>query len=552
MRKATCAQRGVTLSTNLGSLSAVTDMGDGTYTAILTSGAVDGTATVTATVNTTLGQSVPVVFDPRPALSLTAPTSVSTGDAFSVTATFTEDVTGFALGDITVTNGTVSDLAGGPSIYTFNVTPTASGAVDISIAADVAEDADMAGNLNTAATPVSVTFDPRPTVQILDAPNPHPSATAPFQIKIQFSEDVTGFDLSDIAVTEGSASDLTGSGDTYYITITPNGGGNDITLNVLDSAALDVGNLPSEAASEVVVDVTAVTPEAPSVVLSSAVTVISSLDPFDVTADFSEAVTGFDLTDITVIGGTAIGLVDTDGNATTYRVTIQPNGSSDISILVAAGKATSYSFGEPNQVSNTLLVTFSATEQTQAAISDYMLKRAGHLITNQPGLLRGNCSGFDGTASLSSGALTGCKQTGNTWAALYNSWSQQDSYALGVFGHHHKFNDNLIIGVLAEIDHFNDTANDTSGTGWLVGPYVVAKHHSSPLYLEGRFLYGQSANKLSPFGTYVDSFATERLLAQARDRFCARERSGCRILTSPSRATGRNPIKTPSAMWCPT
>lgn len=509
----------VTLSSDLGSLSAVTDLGNGTYTAILTSGAADGTATVTATINTTLGQSVPVVFDPRPAVSLTAPTSVSTGAAFSVTATFTEDVTGFALGGITVTNGTASDLAGGPSIYTFNVTPTGPGAVDISIAADVAEDADMLGNLNTAATLVSVSFDPRPTVQILEAPVPHLSATAPFQIKIQFSEDVTGFDLADIAVTEGSASDLTGSGSTYYVTITPNGGGNDITLNVQDGAALDTGNQPSEAASEVVVDVNAPAPETPTVVLSSAVTVISNLDPFEVTAVFSESVTGFDLTDITVTGGTVVGLVDMDGCASTYLMTIQPSGSGNISILVAAGKAASNSFGEPNQVSNTLLVTFSATEQTQAAISDYMLKRAGHLITNQPGLMRllsGSCSGFNAEARIGSGAVTGCRQTGNTWAALSNTWSQQDSYALGVFGRHHKFNDNLIIGVLAEIDHFNDTANDASGTGWLVGPYVVAKHHSSPIYLEGRFLYGQSANTVSPFGTYVDAFATERLLAQAR------------------------------------
>jgi hypothetical protein len=87
---------------------------------------------------------------------------------------------------------------------------------------------------------------------------------------------------------------------------------------------------------------------------------------------------------------------------------------------------------------------------------------------------------------------------------------------LGAFGLHHKFNDDLIIGVLAEIDHFDDKANDASGTGWLLGPYVVAKHPSSPLYFEGRLLYGKSANNVSPFGTYVDAFDTDRLLAQAR------------------------------------
>jgi hypothetical protein len=509
----------VTLATNLGSLSVVTDVGDGTYTAILTSGATDGSARVTATINTTQGQFVDVIFDPRPSVSLTAPSSVSTGAAFSVTATFSEDVTGFALGDITVTNGTASALAGGPAIYTFDVTPTGPGAVDISIAADVAEDADMPGNLNTAATPVSVTFDPLPTVQILDVPVPHLSATAPFQIKIQFSEAVTGFDLTDIPVTEGSASGLTGSGATYFVTITPNGSGNDITLNVPQGAAQDASNQPSAAASQVVVDVNAPPPEDPTVVLSAAVTVISSLDPFDVTAEFSEPVTGFVLADITVTGGTAVGLVDVDGNANIYRITIQPNGTGDISILVAEGKAESSSSGRPNEESNPLVISFSATEQTQAAISDYMLQRAGHLIANQPGLLRllsGKCGGFEGQASLGAGALAGCRQAGNTWAALSRSWSQDESYSLGAFGLHHKFNDDLIIGVLAEIDHFDDKANDASGTGWLLGPYVVAKHPSSPLYFEGRLLYGQSANNVSPFGTYVDAFDTDRLLAQAR------------------------------------
>lgn len=34
------------------------------------------------------------------------------------------------------------------------------------------------------------------------------------------------------------------------------------------------------------------------------------------------------------------------------------------------------------------------------------------------------------------------------------------------------------------------------------------------LYFEGRVLYGQTKNKFSPFGTYTDSFDTERLLAK--------------------------------------
>jgi outer membrane autotransporter protein len=50
----------------------------------------------------------------------------------------------------------------------------------------------------------------------------------------------------------------------------------------------------------------------------------------------------------------------------------------------------------------------------------------------------------------------------------------------------------------------------------MVGPYFVAKLPEQPLYFEGRLLYGQTDNEISPLGTYTDSFETERWLAQLR------------------------------------
>ena len=62
----------------------------------------------------------------------------------------------------------------------------------------------------------------------------------------------------------------------------------------------------------------------------------------------------------------------------------------------------------------------------------------------------------------------------------------------------------------------DDPANNASGRGWMVGPYFVAKTPEQPLYFEGRLLYGQTDNEISPLGTYTDSFETERWLAQLR------------------------------------
>ena len=82
----------------------------------------------------------------------------ATSDApFTATFTFSEAVTGFAVGDITLTNASVSNFtATSTTVYTALVTPTAAGAVTVDVSANAAEDA--ATNGNTAATQASSTY----------------------------------------------------------------------------------------------------------------------------------------------------------------------------------------------------------------------------------------------------------------------------------------------------------------------------------------------------------------------------------------------------------
>jgi hypothetical protein len=84
----------------------------------------------------------------------TDPTNIS---PIPMTATFSEDTSGFMLGEITVGNGTAGNLAGSGPVYTFDVTPVADGLVTVDIAAGVAQDA--AGNDNTAATQFAIAYD---------------------------------------------------------------------------------------------------------------------------------------------------------------------------------------------------------------------------------------------------------------------------------------------------------------------------------------------------------------------------------------------------------
>ena len=60
----------------------------------------------------------------------------------SLTVTFSRPVSGFAVDDITVGNGTAGNLAGSGAVYTFDVTPSDIGKVTVDISADAAEDTD--------------------------------------------------------------------------------------------------------------------------------------------------------------------------------------------------------------------------------------------------------------------------------------------------------------------------------------------------------------------------------------------------------------------------
>ena len=74
--------------------------------------------------------------------------------AFTATFTFSEFVTGFVVGDITLGNATSSNfVSANAPVYTARITPTEDGEVTVDVAAGVATD--IAGNANTMATQAS-------------------------------------------------------------------------------------------------------------------------------------------------------------------------------------------------------------------------------------------------------------------------------------------------------------------------------------------------------------------------------------------------------------
>ena len=148
-------------------------------------------ASVSATVTLTISSSHNIEDGASNALSNTAPTGTNDNSyvldnaapivtisgvpsasnaPFTATFTFSEAVTGFAMGDITLTNASASNFtATSTTVSTALVTPTASGTVTVDVPANAAQDA--AGNGNTAATRASSTYAP-PAITIVAGTSP--------------------------------------------------------------------------------------------------------------------------------------------------------------------------------------------------------------------------------------------------------------------------------------------------------------------------------------------------------------------------------------------
>jgi len=138
-----------------------------TYTALIVP-TIDGIVTVNvaagslqdlANNDNTVSNTFSILYDiTPPTVVLSSPVANPTNTAFTTTVTFSEDVTGFEISDLTLGNATASDFsATSAAVYTALITPTADGTVTIDLAADVATDA--ATNGNTAATQLSTLYD---------------------------------------------------------------------------------------------------------------------------------------------------------------------------------------------------------------------------------------------------------------------------------------------------------------------------------------------------------------------------------------------------------
>ncbi|WP_417483220.1 Ig-like domain-containing protein [Maricaulis sp.] len=210
----------------------------------------------------------------------TAPTVVLSSDAaepaigaFTLTVTFSEEVTDLALEDFVVANAELSDLSGSGAGYEVTVTPTAGSPVTVDLPAETVIDA--AGNANLAAEQFSIITDNTPPTLAITLPGEE--TEGPFTATFTFSEDVTGFEVDDITASNADLSEfLAVSALEYTVLVTPQTIGTiEITVDAeLAEDAAGNGNVAASASIDAVAQ-----PIEVEVVLGSDVE-----DPTDVTA----------------------------------------------------------------------------------------------------------------------------------------------------------------------------------------------------------------------------------------------------------------------------
>lgn len=228
-----------------------------------------------------------------------------------------------------VVNGVIDKIEGSGTNYFVYVNPSSSQTeVKLSLPADRVED--LAGNGNLASVEVAVDYNSERPLPTLSSPAAAKVNVATISVSVDFSTSVTGFDASDLELSNATVEDFAGSGDSYTFTLRASAQG-DFAVRVKNEAAVDgVGN-KSMASSWLTRHYDSVRP---TVTLGSLASYTLSA-PVSISATFSEAVTGFSATDLELVNATA----SITGSGTSYTIEITPIDQGPFSIKVPEGAA---------------------------------------------------------------------------------------------------------------------------------------------------------------------------------------------------------------------
>ena len=284
-----------------------------------------GVATDAAGNSNTASDSETVTVDMPPGVSISVPDGVQKS-MFDVVITFTEPVSGFAYTDVTFSGTATASIEAwsitDDTVFTATIGPVTSGTLTLRVMAGVATDA--TGNNNTASEAASVTLDVTPPEVSVSVPDGVQKGA--FDVVITFTEVVSHFNQADVMLSGTAIASITGwstTDDTVFTaTITPETSG-DVVVSVMaeEVATVTVDMWPPEARISV-----------PNGDQRAA---------FDVTITFTEVVSGFEQTDLTLSGPVTASITRwSTTDDTVWTATITPTTSGTLTLHIAEGAVT--------------------------------------------------------------------------------------------------------------------------------------------------------------------------------------------------------------------
>jgi hypothetical protein len=235
------------------------------------------------------------------AASQADPTNAAT---IHFTATFSEPVLNFTATDITLSGSANPANAILTEIFpqdgtTFDIAVSGMGGDGtVTAAIDAGKVQDAAGNSNSASASDDnqVTYDTHGPDVSFSSSAADPTASSPVSVTVTFSENVSDFTSADVALSNATLSNFSGSGASYTFDLTPSGQGA-FSADIADGSAHDAAGNPNNAAAQFSRTYDSINP---TVSLTSSSSDPTNSTPIAVSVTFSESVSGFTASDVTL------------------------------------------------------------------------------------------------------------------------------------------------------------------------------------------------------------------------------------------------------------
>uniref|UniRef100_UPI003F74A040 Ig-like domain-containing protein n=1 Tax=Aeromonas caviae TaxID=648 RepID=UPI003F74A040 len=332
-----------------------------------------------------------------------------------VTFTFSEQVKGFDVGDLTVVGGTVTDLktTDGGKTWTGTFTPTPGFEGTASVTVNEGSYTDLAGNAGTGGSDTAGADIKAPSV-IVNIVDDQLTVGETSEVTFTFSEQVKGFDVGDLTVVGGTVTDLktTDGGKTWTGTFTPTPGfEGTASVTVNEGSYTDLAGNAGTGGSDTA-DTDTQAPNAPTVVIVDDANNDQKLTKAEIGNDQIQVRAGINHADL-VAGGKVTLTINNGGVNSTVQLTLKADGT----LLASNGKSYGYQNGTISWTETTPAngksLTVTATQTDKAGNVSLPGSDNAQILNEAPETANKQANGQEDAASIAIPTLSGSDIDGN-------------------------------------------------------------------------------------------------------------------------------------------